>query len=144
MKANVQMTKHDLLRKVPLFSDLSKKNLNEIAKVTDEMKVAPGKVLAKEGARGLEFILILEGEARVEKDGEIINRLSVNNFFGEIALIDGRPRAATVVAETDMKLLVVGSRFFTRLLEVTPGLSKEIMIALCKYLREAESKRAIR
>ena len=106
--------------------------------------VMAGKVLTREGAAGLECILILEGEARVEKDGEIINRLSANDFFGEIALIDGRPRAATVIAETDMNLLVVGSRFFTRLLEITPGLAKEIMLALCKYLREAESKRAIR
>ncbi len=72
---------------------------------------------------GSEFILILEGEARVEKDREVINRLSVDDFFGEISLSDGRPRAATVIAETDMNLLVVGPRFSTRLLVITPGLA---------------------
>ena len=129
-----------MLKKVPLFSDLSKRNLNEIAKITDELEVPAGKVLAREGETGLEFVLILQGKVKVEKDGKLINRLSANDFFGEIALIDKKPRLATVIAETDSKILVVESRSFERLLEQAPRLSNEIMVALCKYVRAADSK----
>ena len=135
-----QTGKQDMLKKVPLFSDLSKRNLNEIAKITDELEVPAGKVLAREGETGLEFVLILQGKVKVEKDGKLINRLSANDFFGEIALIDKKPRLATVIAETDSKILVVESRSFERLLEQAPRLSNEIMVALCKYVRAADSK----
>ena len=140
MKADKQTTKGDMLRKVPLFSDLSKRNLNEIAKITDELEVQAGKVLAKQGERGSEFVLILQGMVKVEKDGKLINRLSANDFFGEIALIDKKPRTATVIAETNAKLLVVEARSFGRLLEQAPRLSNEIMVALCKYVRAAENE----
>ena len=141
MKADKQTGKQDILRKVPLFSDLSKRNLNEIAKITDELEVQAGKVLAKQGERGSEFVLILQGMVKVEKDGKLINRLSANDFFGEIALIDKKPRTATVIAETNAKLLVVEARSFGRLLEQAPRLSNEIMVALCKYVRAAENER---
>jgi len=141
MKSSGIKYKHDVLRKVPLFSGLNKKNLNELAKIADEADVSAGTVLAKQGTLGLEFIFIMEGQAKVEKDGKVVNRLSANDFFGEIAIIDRKPRTATVIAETDMKLLVVHSRFFGQLLDKTPGLPKQVIIALCKYLREAQSKR---
>jgi CRP/FNR family cyclic AMP-dependent transcriptional regulator len=137
VKAQKQTTKRDLLKKVPLFSTLSKGNLDEIAKIADEVETPVGKVLAKEGETGLEFIFILEGQAKVEKRGKVVNRLAPHDFFGEVAIIDGRPRTATVIAETDMTLLVVESRYFTRLLEKTPGLLNEIMVSLCKYIRDA-------
>ena len=131
------MTKNDLLKKVPLFSSLSKANLDEIAKIADEVEMPAGRVLAKAGDTGLEFIFILEGRAKVEKHGKVVNHLSVNDFFGEVAIIDGRPRTATVIAETNMKLLVVESRYFALLLQKTPGLLNEIVIALCRYVRDA-------
>jgi CRP/FNR family cyclic AMP-dependent transcriptional regulator len=137
VKAQKQTTKRDLLKKVPLFSNLSKGNLDEIAKIADETEVSAGKAIAKEGETGLEFVFILEGQAKVEKHGKVVNRLAPHDFFGEVAIIDGRPRTATVTAETDMKLLVVESRYFARLLEKTPGLLNEIMVALCKYIRDA-------
>jgi len=133
--------KTDCLKKVPLYSNLSKKNLREIAKITDEVQVPAGRVLVKQGSTGREFIFIVEGEAKVEVDGKVVNRLSANDFFGEIAMIDGKPRTATVIAETDMKVLVVHSSFFGELLDKTPGLPKQVTMALCRYLREAESKR---
>jgi CRP-like cAMP-binding protein len=103
MKAGKQ-SRRDLLKQVPLFSNLSKKNLENIEKIAEKLEVQAGKVLVRQGALGLEFVLILEGGARIERDAKVVNHLSANSFFGEIALLDRKPRAAIVVAETDMKL----------------------------------------
>jgi len=130
--------KEDLLKKVPLFSSLSKRHLREIGKHADQVQVKAGWVLAKQGEKGREFIFIVEGEARVKKDGKVINQLSGGDFFGEISLIDGKPRIASVTAETDMTALVVHKPSFDHLLDTIPGLQKKIMISLCDYLRRAE------
>ncbi len=130
--------KIDFLKKVPLFSNLSQRHLGEIAKHADQARVETGKVLAQQGRTGWEFIFIVEGKARVEKDGKVIRQLSGGNFFGEIAMIDGEPRTATVIAESDMTLLVVHKTSFNHLLDTIPGLQKKILISLCEYLRKAE------
>ena len=130
--------KIDFLKKVPLFSNLSKRHLNEIGKHADQVAIKAGKVLAQQGNIGWDFILIVEGKAQVKKDGKVIRHLSSGDFFGEISLIDGEPRTATVIAETDMALLVVHRRSFDHLLDTIPGLPKKIMVSLCKYLRRAE------
>ena len=130
--------KAELLKQVPLFSDLSKRHLNEIAKHADEAKMREGTVFAKQGRTGTEFVFIVDGRAQVEKDGKVIRRISAGDFFGEISMIDRQPRTATVTAETDGTLLVVNSRSFNHLLDTTPGLRKKIMVSLCKYLRRAE------
>jgi len=130
--------KIDLLKKVPLFSNLSQKHLGEIAKHADQVQVEKGRVLVRQGKTGWEFIFIAEGKARVEKDGRVIRQLSGGDFFGEISLIDGEPRTATVVAETDMTLLIVHKSSFDHLLDTIPGLQRKILISLCQYLRRAE------
>jgi len=135
-------SKNDLLRKVPLFSTLSRSNIEDIAKSADELAITAGTVMAREGDSGQEFVLVLDGEARVETGGAVINRLGPGGFFGEIAILDGKPRTATVIADTDMKLLVVQSQYFIRILEKTPKLQMEIIAALCRYLREAAGKTA--
>ena len=132
--AEKSFTKEDELRKVPLFSSLSKKNLAEVVRIADVVDVPAGKVLVKEDARNFEFLMILEGQARAEQCGRLLGRLSENDFFGEISLIAQRPSPATVTAETAVKLLVVGPRYFESLLERVPDLWKEIAIALCDYI----------
>jgi CRP/FNR family transcriptional regulator, cyclic AMP receptor protein len=130
--------KMDLLKKVPLFSTLSKRHLGDIAKHTDQVQVETNRVLVRQGKPGWEFIFIVEGKARVEKDGKVIRQLSQGDFFGEISLIDGEPRASSVIAETDMTLLIVHKTSFDHLLETIPGLQRKILISLCQYLRRAE------
>jgi CRP-like cAMP-binding protein len=130
--------KEDLLKKVPLFSSLSKRHLREIGKHADQVQVGTGKVLAEQGKTGWEFFFIVEGEARVKKDGKVIGHLSGGDFFGEISLIDGKPRIASVTAETDMTALVVHKTSFDYLLNRIPGLQKKILISLCDYLRRTE------
>jgi CRP/FNR family transcriptional regulator, cyclic AMP receptor protein len=130
--------KIDLLKKVPLFSNLSQRHLREISKHADQVQMETGKVLAEQGKTGWEFIFIVDGKARIEKDGKVIRQLSGGDFFGEIALIDGKLRTATVAAETDMTLLIVHKTSFDHLLNTIPGLQKKILISLCDYLRRAE------
>ncbi len=132
------LQKIDLLKKVPLFSNLSQRHLKEISKHADQVKVDIGKVLAQQGKTGWEFIFIVDGKARVEKDGKVIRQLSGGDFFGEVALIDGKPRTASVTAETDMTVLIVHKTSFNHLLDTIPGLQKKILISLCDYLRRAE------
>jgi CRP/FNR family transcriptional regulator/CRP/FNR family cyclic AMP-dependent transcriptional regulator len=130
--------KEDLLKKVPLFNNLSKRHLKEIGKHADQEQVEAGKVLAEQGEKGWEFIFIVEGKARVKKDGKVIRQLSGGDFFGEISLIDGKPRTASVTAETDMTALIVHKPSFDHLLNTIPGLQEKILISLCDYLRKAE------
>jgi CRP-like cAMP-binding protein len=130
--------KIDLLKKVPMFSSLSNRQLIEIAKHAESVSVKAGKVLAQQGVRGLEFFFIVEGKAQVQKNGKAIRQLTSGDFFGEISLIDREPRTATVIADTDMILLVVNTTSFDHLLEAIPGLQRKIMLALCRYVRRAE------
>jgi len=130
--------KIDLLKKVPLFSNLSQRHLGEIAKHADQVQVERERVLAHEGKKGWEFIFVVDGRARVEKDGKFIRQLSGGDFFGEISLIDGEPRTATVIAETDMTLLIVHKTSFDHLIDTIPGLQKKMLVSLCQYLRRAE------
>jgi len=127
-----------LLKKVPLFSNLSQRHLREISKHADQVQVKTGKVLAEQGKTGWEFIFIVDGKARIEKDGKVVRQLSGGDFFGEIVLIDGKLRTATVTADADMTLLIVHKTSFDHLLNTIPGLQKKILISLCDYLRRAE------
>lgn len=133
-----EVSKEDQLRKVPLFGKLDKKHLAEIARISDIVDVPAGEVLVAEGGFGDQFLMILEGQAKVEKNGKVVNRLSENDFFGEIALIVQRPRTATVTAETPMRVLAVHGSYFKDLLENTPELWKQIAIALCHYIPSKE------
>jgi CRP-like cAMP-binding protein len=132
------LSKEDRLRTVPLFGQLGHRTLGEIARIADVVDVPAGKVMVKQGGHGDQLIMILEGQARVEKNGEVINRLSQGDFFGEIALIAHRPRTATVTAEEAMRVLVVHVLQFDHLLETTPGLWKEIAVALCGYISDRD------
>jgi CRP-like cAMP-binding protein len=134
----------DWLRKVPLFSGLSGRDLDLIARQTDVVRADEGRVLTRQGALGQEFLLIVDGSARVERDGKAIARLDAGDFFGEMSLMDGKPRSASVIAESPITLLVVDSRSFRSLLDGVPGLRKKISIGLCDRLRKADAGLATR
>ena len=130
--------KIEVFKKVPLFSVLGGRNLKEVSKIADENQVKAGQILVQQGRGGWHFYLIAEGQARVEKNGKKIRTLGPGEFFGEISLIDREPRTASVIAESKMTVLVVSSQSFTHLLETVPGLYKDMLIALCKYIRRAD------
>ncbi|MFL5922948.1 MAG: cyclic nucleotide-binding domain-containing protein [Gaiellaceae bacterium] len=126
--------KIDLIRKVPLFSRLSKSELRELAMLADEIDLRDGKELTRQGAAGREFFVLLEGTADVRKNGRKINSLGPGDFFGEIALVSREPRTATVTATSPVRTLVITDRSFRRLLDESPQVKTKVMEAMAKRL----------
>ncbi len=140
-----QSDKVRLLETVPLFSGLSKRQLELIAGEGHERRVLHGRVIARQGSLGSEFFVIVEGRARVERDGRLIARLRTGDCFGEMSLIDGGLRSASVTAESDIAvLLVVSGSKFRGLIQDVPGLSLKLLTTLCERLRSADIQLASR
>ncbi len=123
-----------LIKSVPLFARCSKKELAEIASLTDEVDLPAGRVLTEEGSAGHEFFVILEGEAEVRSKGTTIRSLGAGDFLGEIALITHVPRTATVTATTPLRVLVISARDFRALLSHTPAVQIKVLEALAERL----------
>jgi CRP/FNR family cyclic AMP-dependent transcriptional regulator len=131
--------KVELLRGVSLFSPCSNRELARIASLADEIEVAKGKVLTREGDPGREFFVVVDGRARVTVgDRGRLAPLGPGACFGEMSLLDQRPRSATVEAETDMHLLVLDSRSFSSLVDEVPSVGRKVLAAMAARLRAAE------
>ncbi|HKG35790.1 MAG TPA: cyclic nucleotide-binding domain-containing protein [Solirubrobacterales bacterium] len=130
--------KVELLRDVPLFSACTGRELKRIASLVDEVDVPEGKVLMRQGKPGTDCFVIAEGTAKASMRGRKSVRLGPGSCVGEMSLLDGNPRSATVTAETPMQILVLGSRAFSRLLDDVPEVGRRIMKALAVRLRDAE------
>jgi CRP/FNR family transcriptional regulator, cyclic AMP receptor protein len=126
--------KVELIKKVPLFAGCSKAELEEIAHIADEIDLSEGKEMTREGSRGREFFVLLEGSADVSKDGRSINTLGSGDFFGEIALVSDSPRTATVTATSPVRALVITDRSFRRLLDEQPEIQRKVLMALAERL----------
>jgi CRP/FNR family transcriptional regulator, cyclic AMP receptor protein len=129
--------KVELIKRVPLFSNCSKRELEQIARIADEIDLREGKEMTREGSRGREFFVLLEGDADVTKDGRSINRLGAGDFFGEIALVSDSPRTATVTATSPVRALVITDRSFRRLLDDQPEIQRKVLVALAERLAPA-------
>ncbi len=126
------------LRKIPIFQGCSRKQLVAVARIADITDVPAGKALTLAGEPGNEFSIILDGTARVGVWGRKRVRLGPGDFFGEMSLLDGEPCSATVVAETPLQLLVIPRRAFWAVLSKVPALTRQILIALSRRVRQAE------
>jgi CRP-like cAMP-binding protein len=122
--------KIELLKRVPLFSKLDKKSLQDVAHIADELDLPAGKEMATEGDRGREFFVLLKGEAEVTKSGSRINTMKEGDFFGEIALVTKMPRTATVTATSDVDVLVITEHAFDNLLKRSPQIGRAVAEAL--------------
>ena len=128
-----------LLQDVALFAGCNRKELGKVASLVDEIELSAGDVIARQGETGHEFFVIADGEVAVAMpDGGAIP-LAAGSFFGEMALLDGGPRVATVTAVTDVHLLVVDRRAFTRLLREMPSVSEKVLVELARRLRAVET-----
>ena len=132
--------KLELLGNVRLFSTCNKRELARIASLVDEVEAPKGKVLVRQGDAGQECFVISEGKAKATIRGRGSAVLGPGSFFGEMALLDQGPRSATVTAETDMRLLVLGSREFSTLINEVPPVAVRIMRGLAERLRTAEPR----
>jgi CRP-like cAMP-binding protein len=131
----------ELLARVPLFKDLSKKHLRQVRGLATRVDVAEGRVLAREGGTGHEFIIVLDGEVEIRQGDEVIARCGAGDYVGEIALIDHRPRTATVVATSPAVLDVIGQREFAELLAEEPEIAEQIRATAAQRLDEDARRR---
>jgi len=132
---------HELdLSTIWLFSTCSSRDLRTIRRALEEVTVKTGRVLCEEGTIGREFFIIVDGQASVRRNGRKIASLGPGQYFGELALLDRRPRSATVVSDTDMVLLVLGQRQFHGVLDAVPALSHKLLAAMATRLRESDQK----
>jgi CPA1 family monovalent cation:H+ antiporter len=123
--------KADALGRAPLFQNLSRGELVQLARVTEDLEVEEGKVLAREGDLGSEFFVIVDGEVAVTKDGRDLRRLGSGDFFGEIALIwDSPRRTATVTAATPVRFFVLTRQAFRSLIDHHPDIERNVLEAL--------------
>lgn len=125
------------LEKVPIFAGCSKKELQTIAKQVREIKHDAGHVIAAEGEPGAGLFVIDEGEADVTIGGKRVNHMKSGDFFGEMALLDGGPRTATVTATTPITLYALTEWVFRGLLAEHPGIAMRTLETMAGRLRSA-------
>ncbi|MGA2521934.1 MAG: cyclic nucleotide-binding domain-containing protein [Acidimicrobiales bacterium] len=132
---------HELdLGAIWMFSACSAAQLRTIRKAVEEVTVPAGRVLCEEGTLGREFFFIVDGTASVRRNGRKVATLEPGRYFGELSLLDRKPRSATVVSETPMTLLVLEQRRFNGLLDEMPTLSHKLLMAMSQRLRDADAK----
>lgn len=136
MKLFSQDVKVSALARTPLFSDLSKKELTQLARMSDDMEIEAGHVLCREGETGREIFVIVDGEVEVTRKGKPVKRSGGDEFFGEIALLEDIPRTATVKAKSPLRLFVLTSRDFRHLVASSPSVERKVMRSLARRLAE--------
>lgn len=130
----------DLLRSVPLFADLSDRELAMMAESMKERHFRAGHVIAKEGSHGVGFFVIAEGNAQVTVAGQPVGRLGPGDYFGEIALIADSDRTATVTAEAELACYGMTSWEFRPLVEENAEIAWKLLQAVARKVRDAERR----
>jgi ATP-binding cassette subfamily B protein len=124
--------KAELIRSLPLFADCTSAEVSEVAAIATEIDLREGRVLATEGADGQEFVVIIEGSATVTQGDEVIATMEAGDFFGEIALLKGIPRTASVVATSAVHALVIEGHAFRHLIVEAPDIRDKVERALAE------------
>jgi CRP/FNR family cyclic AMP-dependent transcriptional regulator len=137
MKLFSQDAKVQALKGAPLFEGLSRKELVQLARVSEDLEVEPGTVLCREGETGHEFFVIVDGNVKITRKGRRVAMRGGGDFVGEIALLEEIPRTATVTAETPVRFFVLTRRDFRHLLDENPSVERKVLRALARRLAEA-------
>jgi CRP-like cAMP-binding protein len=125
----------EVLGALPLFSGLRKRHLRQLAKLAKVLDYSPGEAIVQKGERGDSFYLVLEGRARAREHSV---EFGPGNFFGEMALLDGGPRSATVSATNNVRVMQLPRASFLKALEQDPQIGLAIMQTLAQRLRRFE------
>ena len=126
--------KTDLLRAIPLFSECSRAELEQVAGVADELALPAGTVLMREGAVGKELVVLIDGEVDVTEGSTRVATRSGGDFVGELALVTQRPRTATVTANSEIRVLIISAGAFRRLLQDVPAIAVKVLKAVSERL----------
>lgn len=138
MKDNAEVA--EALRSVDLFAGLSKKSIDKVARRVQTVEHAADKELATEGKEGIAFQLLRSGTAEVLVGGNVVRTLGVGDYFGDLSLIDRKPRSATVRTTSEVTAYAIVAWDFTPLLDEEPELTKALLLAMCDRLRSAEAR----
>jgi CRP-like cAMP-binding protein len=130
----------DLIRGVPLFSDLDDKTVERLAGEFMERHFEPGKNIATEGVEGLNFFIVASGDAEVSVRGQVVGKLAPGDAFGEVALVDKSARTATIAATSPLVCYALPVWSFRPFVEARPELAWKLLELLASRLREAESR----
>lgn len=130
--------REEALAKVPLFEGLPRRHLRRLAKASGVTERREGATVVREGAAGSVFFVILDGKAKVVRRGRTVARLKRGDFFGEMSLLDGQPRGASVVTETDARFLTLSGKSLSDMLARDPLLATRIMKTMAARLRKLE------
>ena len=126
------------LRNVALFSSCSTKDLEKIAKAGDEVTLPAGTLVVDQGQTGREAYVILSGSATVKRNGKKVATLSGGSVVGELSLLDHGPRTASVIADTELEVLVIGQRQFLAVIDAIPALAHKLLATLAIRIRELD------
>ena len=136
MSLFTQAAKVEALSRASLFEDPSRKELVQLARVSDDLEVPPGKVLCREGEVGQEFFVIIDGEVEITRKGRRVPTRGGVEFFGEIALLEPTPRMATVTAKTPLRFFVLTRKDFRHLVDEIPSVERKVLRALARRVVE--------
>jgi CRP/FNR family cyclic AMP-dependent transcriptional regulator len=139
----MQVTKKrrlELLGSVWLFEQCSRKELHVLESAATEMELQAGKILTQQGELGRHFVVIVEGEVAVVRDGTQIAVLGPGSFFGEMSLLDGQPRTATVTTLGATHVLMLTTAAFNEVLTTMPSVDRKLLTVLAARLREVEDR----
>jgi CRP-like cAMP-binding protein len=131
--------KLDLIKRTPLFEHCSKKDLQQIAQIAEELHLGANTILIAEGERGREFLVLVKGEAVVTRKGRKVATIGPGDFVGELALLSKTPRNAAVTATTPVDVLVITDRAFLNLLDKMPDLWPKIARGMAERLSNMDS-----
>lgn len=129
----------NVLADVPLLHGLSKRHLARVAELATQQRFPQHTEIVRAGEPGISFFVILDGTATVRRTGKRAARLGPGDFFGEMAVLDGAERTATVVADSDIEVLVIGRKDLLRLLESEPKVAVALLVSMTARLRAAQS-----
>jgi len=139
MRTHVDVDLVERLRNVYIFAEVSPRHLEKIAAQGKVVHHDPGHQIMTEGRAALGFHLILDGEAEIVVHGEVRRVVGAGEYVGEIAVIDGKTRSATVRARTEVRAWAISDTAFKTMLEKEPGLALAVLRGLCARIREAET-----
>jgi CRP/FNR family cyclic AMP-dependent transcriptional regulator len=131
-----QDKKVEALKRAPLFEGLSRKELVQLARLTDDVEIPAGRVLCREGDRGREFFVLVEGKVDVARNGRGVATLGAGDFVGEISLLEPTPRTATVTAQTPLRFFVLAPKDFQQMLDENPSIERKVLRALARRVLE--------